>query len=61
MADLYNKEQSKRLFGFIADGASAGAIVGPLVAAVAVNITGSETLMLWSSLIMLLPLPNIFY
>ena len=61
MADLYNKEQSKRLFGFIAVGASAGAIVGPLVAAVAVNITGSETLMLWSSLIMLLPLPIIFY
>ena len=59
MADLYNKEQSKRLFGFIAVGASAGAIVGPLVAAVAVNITGSETLMLWSSLIMLLPLPII--
>ena len=61
MADLYNKEQSKRLFGFIAVGASAGAIVGPLVAAFAVNITGSETLMLWASLLMLFPLPIVFY
>ncbi len=61
MADLYNKEQSKRLFGFIAVGASAGAIVGPLVAAIAVNITGSETLMLWASLLMLFPLPIVFY
>ena len=61
MADLYNKEQSKRLFGFIAVGASAGAIIGPLIAAAAVSVTGSETLMLWSSLIMLLPLPIIFY
>lgn len=61
MADLYNKEQSKRLFGFIAVGASAGAIVGPLVAAIAVNVTGSETLMLWASLLMLCPLPIALY
>lgn len=61
MADLYHTEQSKRLFGFIAVGASAGAIVGPLVAAIAVNITGSSALMLWASLLMLFPLPIIFY
>jgi ATP:ADP antiporter, AAA family len=61
MADLYNKEQSRRLFGFIAVGASAGAIVGPLIAAVAVIIAGSDALMLWASLMMLIPLPIIFY
>ena len=42
MADLYNKEQSKRLFGFITMGASAGAIVGPIVATIAAQTTGSE-------------------
>ncbi|NKB34219.1 MAG: MFS transporter [Pseudomonadales bacterium] len=61
MADLYTKEQSKRLFAFIYMGASAGAIVGPLVAAVAVSITSAETLMLWASLVLLVPLPIIFY
>ena len=61
MADLYDKEQSRRLFGFIAVGASAGAIVGPLFAALAVNIAGSDVLMLCASFMMLLPLPIIFY
>ena len=61
MADLYDKEQSRRLFGFIAVGASAGAIVGPLIAAMAVNIAGSDVLMLYASFMMLLPLPIIFY
>lgn len=31
MADLFSKEQSKRLFGFIAGGASTGAIAGPFL------------------------------
>ena len=61
MADLFNKEQSKRLFGFIAVGASAGAIVGPLVATVVAQTLGSGTLMLTASLMMLIPLPLIFY
>jgi len=61
MADLYNKEQCQRLFGFIAVGASAGAIVGPLVATVVAQTIGSETLMLSASLMMLIPLPIIFY
>src|SRR5438093_7062580 len=30
MADVFTQEQGKRLFGFIAAGGSAGAIVGPL-------------------------------
>lgn len=31
MADLYDNEQSKRLFGFIAAGGSAGALLGPAI------------------------------
>ena len=33
MADLYGSEQGKRLFGFIAAGGSAGALLGPTIAA----------------------------
>ena len=33
MADLYGAEQGKRLFGFIAAGGSAGALLGPIIAA----------------------------
>jgi AAA family ATP:ADP antiporter len=33
MADLYGSEQGKRLFGFIAAGGSAGALLGPIIAA----------------------------
>lgn len=33
MADLFSNEQSKRLFGFIAAGGSAGAILGPSITA----------------------------
>ena len=61
MADLYNKEQSRRLFGFIAVGASAGAIVGPIVATIAAQTIGSESLMLVASFMMLIPLPIVFY
>ena len=61
MADLYNQEQCQRLFGFIAVGASAGAILGPLVATVVAQTIGSETLMLSASLLLLLPLPIIGY
>jgi len=32
MADLYGSEQGKRLFGFIAAGGSAGALLGPIIA-----------------------------
>ena len=31
MADLYNSEQAKRLYGFIAAGGSAGALAGPAI------------------------------
>jgi len=61
MADLFTQEQSKRLFGFIAVGASAGAIAGPLVAAIVAQLIGASGLMLGASLMMLIPLPMIFY
>ena len=61
MADLFSKEQSKRLFAFIYMGASAGAIVGPLIAAIAVNLLGADALMLAASLMMLPPLLIVVY
>ena len=61
MADLFTKEQSKRLFAFIYMGASAGAIVGPLIAAIAVNLLGADALMLAASLMMLPPLLIVVY
>ena len=61
MADLFSQEQSKRLFGFIAVGASAGAIAGPIAATVVAQLIGSSGLMLGASLMMIVPLPMIFY
>ena len=61
MADLYNREQSGRLFAFIAVGASAGALVGPLIAAVVVRTLGSESLVLVASLMLLIPVPMVVY
>lgn len=61
MADLFNKEQSRRVFAFIAAGASAGAAVGPLVAAKIVGSIGTDNLMLVASLMLLIPIPIIFY
>jgi AAA family ATP:ADP antiporter len=47
MADLYRPEQSKRLFGFIAAGGSAGALLGPAAAvALAVPIGPANLLIL---------------
>jgi len=61
MADLFSKEQSKRVFAFIAAGASAGAAAGPLVVAVIANDVGNDNLMLIASVILLLTLPLTFY
>lgn len=52
MADLFTSEQGKRLFGFIAAGGSAGALVGPsLTAALAVPL-GPVNLLLISALLL---------
>ena len=61
MADLFNKEQSGRLFAVIAVGASAGATIGPLIAGQIVNDIGTDNLMLIASGMLLIPIPVIFY
>ena len=42
MADLFNKQQAKRLFAIIASGASAGALVGPAIPAFLAGIAGGD-------------------
>jgi ATP:ADP antiporter, AAA family len=61
MADTFSREQSKRLFAFIAAGASAGAAAGPLVVAVIAADVGIDNLMLIASVVLLLAIPLIFY
>jgi len=61
MADLFNKEQSKRVFAFIAAGASAGATAGPMVVAVIARDVGNETLMLMAAGVLFASNPLIFY
>ena len=46
MADVFTSEQGKRLFGFIAAGGSAGALVGPLVTVSIVGVIGPANLLL---------------
>lgn len=46
MADLYRSEQGKRLFGFIAAGGSAGALLGPLLAVTLAESLGRANLLL---------------
>ena len=50
MADLWAKEQSKRLFGFIAAGGSVGAAVGPAITAAVVTVVGTGAMMLLSAI-----------
>ncbi len=46
MADVFSKEQGKRLFGFIAAGGSIGALVGPTLTALLVGNIGISGLLL---------------
>ncbi len=55
MADIFNKEQARRLFGFIASGSSIGALIGPLLALVLVGNVGKGNLLLISTVLLLLP------
>ncbi len=52
MADMFTNEQARRLFGFIAAGGSAGAIVGPSVTAMLVRPLGTFNLLLISAVIL---------
>ncbi len=56
MADLFTKEQSSRLFAFIATGASAGAIVGPLIPTLFAEVMGTDKLMLTAALLLVVPI-----
>ncbi len=53
MSDLYDSDQAKRLYGFIAAGGTVGAVVGPLAANRLVPVVGQENLLLISSLTLL--------
>jgi AAA family ATP:ADP antiporter len=49
MVDLYTESQGRRLFGYIAAGGSAGALLGPFVAATIVSTTGAVPLLVVSA------------
>ncbi|MCI0504986.1 MAG: MFS transporter [Gammaproteobacteria bacterium] len=54
MVDVYNNEQSKRLFGFIAAGGTAGAISGPALTGVLAVPFGKVNLLLLSVVFLLI-------
>ena len=61
MSDLFTKEQSGRLFAFIAAGASAGALVGPLIAGLFAGKLGTDTLMLIPAVSLTIPIFIVLY
>ncbi len=61
MADVYSREQSKRLFGVITTGASLGAMVGPSIPLLFSDLLGTYNLMLVAAAVLLLTVPMIFY
>ena len=61
MSELFSKEQSGRLFGIIAVGASIGGLIGPSITAFFSVSLGIDKLMLIGSMMLLIPIPIIFY
>ncbi len=55
MADLFTREQAPRLFGFIAGGASIGAIIGPTVPLLFVDWVGRDNLTLVAAVMLVIP------
>ncbi len=53
MADIYTKQQSRRLFGVITAGGSAGALVGPLLTSALVVPIGFKNLLPISAMLLL--------
>lgn len=49
MADIFSREQAKRLFGFVAAGGTLGGIAGPLVVSTLAKSVGTGNLMLISA------------
>lgn len=60
MVDLFTREQGKRLFGFIAAGATIGAIVGSFLTATLVRIVGSANLLIVSAALLELAVLSFF-
>lgn len=54
MADIYSKQQSRRLFGIISAGGSTGALIGPIVTSLVVIPIGFRNLLPLSALLLLL-------
>ncbi|MFD2726742.1 NTP/NDP exchange transporter [Hyunsoonleella rubra] len=58
MSDIFNKDQARRLFATIAAGASAGALIGPMIPTLFAGI-GTDNLILVATLLLLIPIPII--
>ncbi|MGI9265570.1 MAG: NTP/NDP exchange transporter [Gammaproteobacteria bacterium] len=56
MADIFSRDQAPRLFGFIAAGASIGAILGPAIAVTMVGAIGTSNLLLISASLLMIPI-----
>jgi AAA family ATP:ADP antiporter len=52
MADLFNAEQGKRLYGFIAAGGSAGALAGPAITIGLAQVLGPVNLLIVAALLL---------
>jgi AAA family ATP:ADP antiporter len=56
MADVFDSAQARRLFAFIAAGASVGGLIGPLATALLVNVLGQAGLALVGAFLLVLTL-----
>lgn len=54
MADIYSRQQSRRLFGVISAGGSTGALIGPIITSLLVTRIGFQNLLPLSALLLLL-------
>lgn len=57
MADIFSREQSHRLFGFIAAGTSLGGLAGPLVTATLAETIGTLNLLLVAAVLLVVAIP----
>ncbi|HEX3141865.1 MAG TPA: MFS transporter, partial [Rhizobacter sp.] len=60
MADLFDTEQAKRLYGFISAGGTLGALTGPLITAGLVKVLGPKVLVLVSAALLGVAIVAIF-
>ena len=61
MADIYNKSQSKRLFGVIGAGASIGAITGPAITVLFSAQLGVYRLLFVAAILLVVLIPLIYF